>query len=821
MANPKLLLCLAWLSLSPIAAIAQSQPSTQPTSAPSSQPGAFAGLELRGYLSIEVARLRECITQPLDQPIDEEKIRESIKNIYKLGGITDVVVELEDSGLLVFTISENPPTAQVFIRGELPFSGKVKRREKKVRAWLRLPTSDPLDCELIKKNEGLLLEGLRKSGYHFATVTSSVTFQPPPEGADRGSAEVTFEIKAGPKVMVSKVSFAGNQALETWELTPQMTTRPQRKLGRLSRIPLVRDRLLRRGVFQERQLSDDLLRLQGRYLDEGYADVEVLAPIFTFNKDQTEVAISLQVVEGSQYQVGAVSFSGEGAKNPTELAKRAKVKPGDIFRRSAVSTDAVSFSTELRDQGYANAGALPEPKKDQDLKRVDLNYNLTQGELVYISRIVIRGNRYTAEKIIRRELEISEGELYSETKLKESRERLVNSGLFSEVAISSQRGAAPDQLELEVVVKDSRTSFSMGFGPNAEQAVLGSLRLNAFNLFGRGQTASLYYQGSDTQQVLNASFVEPRLFDTRLIAAAEVFYHSFAPSTATLSEESALPVLSWGEYGGGVEWAYKLQKDLYLYGGYSLSQRIKGILNVVDDDLPEGLAFLGRVGELSLGLEFDSRDTAGFTKRGWYLVTAGSLSPGFLGSEQPNIGGSLRATRFFTLLASRDQNPGGVIAKLSVRGDGLLSLDGTDIAYPDRLSIGAIGSVRGFTAQSLGPRIETASGSLVIGGTSAASFTAELDLPLFPVFLPPWLRRVRGVAFLDAGNAFGGVEDAAILVAAPQTDFGVIPLRMSVGAGLRWYISWLNAPVRLEVAQPLDPREGERLRFHFTLGTEL
>jgi outer membrane protein insertion porin family len=821
MPNTKLLLCVVCLSLSPIVAIAQNQPSTQPISAPLEQSVTFTGLEIRGNISLEVARIRESITQQLEQPLDEEKIRESIKNIYLLGGVTDVVVEIEDSGLLVFTISENPPIGQVFIRGELPFSGNTKRREKKVRAWLRFPMSDPLNYDLIKKNEGLLLEGLRKSGYHFATVTSSVTFTPPPEGAERGSAEVTFEIKAGPKVMISTISFSGNKSLETWELTPQMTTQPQRKLWRLSQLPLLRDRILRRGVFQERQLSDDLLRVQGRYLDEGYADVEVLAPTLTFNQDKTEVAISLQIVEGPQYQFGAVSFSGEGAKNPTELAQRAQVKPGETFRRSAISTDAASFSTELRDKGYANAGALPEPKKDQALRRVDINYNLTQGELVYISRIVIRGNRYTADKIIRRELKLAEGELYSDTKLKESRERLVNSGLFSEVAISSQRGAAPNQIELEVVVKDSRTSFSMGFGPNAEQAVLGSLRLNAFNLFGRGQTASLYYQGSDTQQVLNASFVEPRLFDTRLIAAAEVFFHSFAPSTATLSEEGVLPVLSWGEYGGGVEWAYKLKKDFYVYGGYSLSQRIKGILNVADDNLPEDLAFLGRVGALSLGLEFDSRDAAGFTTRGWYLVSEGSLAPGFLGSERPNLGGSLRATRFFRLLASRDQNPGGIIAKLSARGDGLLSLDGTDITYPDRLSIGAIGSVRGFTAQSLGPRIETTSGSLVIGGTSAASFTAELDLPLFPVFLPPWLRRVRGVAFLDAGNAFGGVEDAAVLVAAPQKDFGAIPLRMSVGAGLRWYISWLNAPVRVEVAQPLDPQGGERLRFHFTLGTAL
>jgi outer membrane protein insertion porin family len=817
---------VAWVFLLPSVGQAQEQPITlpdhQPTSLPNSQPTSspvnfFSGLEIKGNVSIDTARIREKITQSLTEPLDEETIKENIKEIYKLGGIENVTVEIDDNNVLIFTITENPPIGEVLIKGELPFSGKIERRERKVRAWLRLSRSEPYDEVQVKKNEGLLLDELKKNGYHFATVVTTTEVKPPPEGAERGSVDITFTIDAGPKVIVSEVKFTGNQALHKQDLLMVTSSQTQRWIWRF--LPKkTKVRFAKRGVFQERQAIDDALRMQTRYLDDGYVEIDVQEPKLTFNKSRDEVVIEFVIDEGARYNFGEVKFTGEVQAG---VEKRAKSKSGQVFRRSFVNEDSAKLSTEMRDKGFGNASVIPQVKPDKEKKTVDVNYEFIKGGPVYINHIIIRGNQYTAEKIIRRELSLAEGELFSETKINESRERLLNTGLFGVVSISSIRGDKPNTVDLEVVVKDSKINFSSSVGPSTEQTMLASMRLGFYNLFGRGRTASFSYQATDTQQLLNASWVEPRLFDTKLIFATEVFFHQYSSQSLGARVDNLLTLdtpLLWSETGGGFEWAYPIHKSLWYYGGYSLSWRFG---EVGFDDLPEGISALTRIGELSSGFEFDTRNARGFTSKGWYASLQGSVAPSVLGTEKPFLRGGVHATKFFTVIPSRDQNPGGFTAKLTGRLDGIYSLSDSDIPYPDRLLIGSIGSVRGFTAQSLGPRIELAEGILVLGGTRAVSFTAELEMPVAPGFVPPWLRRIRGAVFLDAGNAFGTLKDPLVPLLEPQLDFGVIPLRMAVGAGLRWYISWLSAPIRFEVAQPLDPKEGERFQFHFTLGTEL
>lgn len=821
---------LAMLALFPLLTWGQtSQPdsasSSLPASSPSSQPGAVVGIEIRGNIQIPTEQIREKIKQLPERELDVEQVTEDLKEIYKIGGIADVSAALEDNGVLVFTIQENPPIDTINFTGDLPSKErKRKREEKKLRAMAKLRRRDPLDFQAVKKSEEQLKAGLQELGYHFAEVETKIEFKPPPEGAQQGSSEVTFHIKRGPRVLISKISFVGNEALNDQklkEVTVSKTRRSLKKLsqwrliGRLGASPFIQKRLSR-GLFLERQLNDDILRLQARYYDEGYVDVALSEPKLTFNEDKTSVEVEIEIEEGARYKFGGISFSGEGAKDPKALAQKTTAKEGDFFNRSAVSKDASTLSTELRDKGYGNASALPQPEVDKEKREIDIDYSLTQGELVYIRRIVIRGNAKTADWVIRREMKISEGELFSETKLQQSRQRLLNSGLFYRVELTSQQGPTPDQLDIEVQVEEVPRNFTLGFGPGAESALLGSLKLGVYNLFGRGQAFTLYWQGSITQNTFNVSFIEPRLFGSEVAMSLNGFGNTFF-----------LPAMTWLESGGKVDWARAIKGSLWSYGGYLLSVRSPSILTrldpvgsptILNQNLPESLAFLGRRGELFAGLQYDTRDSREFTTKGWFLLAEGGASPEFLGAQIPMLRASGRVSKFFTLKPSPDQTPGGVMAHLTLRGDLLAPLEELDIAYPDRLLLGGIGSVRGFAIQSLGPRVGEEA-PLVIGGTSAVSASAELDVPFFGAARPAWLRRIRWAAFVDTGNSFGSVFDPGVVLAVPQKDFGVLPVRTAVGVGLRWYTPWVT--MRVEAAQPIDPQDGERFQLHFSMGASL
>ena len=193
--------------------------------------------------------------------------------------------------------------------------------------------------------------------------------------------------------------------------------------------------------------------------------------------------------EGDQYKVGEVGLTGDDIFEEAELRRRVRLRTGEIYSREDVRRDILALTNAYTDLGYAFADATPTVALDDERRLVNVRYTVRPGQRVYIGRIEIRGNERTRDWVIRRELRVDEGELYSGRKLRRSRQRLTNLDYFEEVKIDTLRRPEQGLIDLEVDVAEKSTGqFSAGVGFSSVETVLFQASVTQRNLFGRGQS---------------------------------------------------------------------------------------------------------------------------------------------------------------------------------------------------------------------------------------------------------------------------------------------------------------------------------------------
>lgn len=780
-----------WLGL----ASAQSAPASLPASAPGSLPASapaslpadwVRGIEVRGALLVSSDDIRDKIGHPVEAPLDEAQVTEDLKAVFSLGTLRDVSASFEENSL-IFTVTEAPALVALSFRGDLP------QRDRALRRRLDLGPTRPLDRAKLEAGVRALEDELRRDGYHFLSITHELVELSPATEEAPARAALRLTLRDDRMVKVGAIDVEGNRALSSDALRAALTSAPRG-----------RSFWTRRAPFSDLRVEEDLLRLLGRYLDEGYLDAKIEPTAPEIAGDPPRASLRLVVQEGPQYAVSSLAFTGDWDEPAASLEKKVSARVGAPFRRGEVGGDAEALARSLRDQGFADAQVTPIPEKDPRAHRVALTYELRRGPVYTVRRIVVRGNDKTAEAVIRRELSLGEGERYHQTKLDESRKKILGLGFFSRVELTTSRADEPNQLDVEISVQEVRVpivpSAGLGSGP-----VLGALQWYALNLFGRGHTltASLFLEPGaqfGLQTSATARYTAPHVFDSPAYLLGEAKH-----------QERALPGLLFGESSGAAQLSYPLNKHIWLAAAYTLSYQGGGLFGLSATAVPDELAVLGRRGLLEGAFEYDWRDA----RQHYAFAADGGAAARALGSQASYLraGGRASAERAF---GSVDR-PILVRAKLSAEG---ITPRAGEVPYTDRLFVGGLGSVRGFLAFGLGPALEDGT---LIGGTRAITTGLEVELPVIKTTLLTPIAQIRrpiGLAlclFADAGDAFAPKTNLAL--APAEKDWGLLPLRTAWGAGLRYDGPWLGVPVRVDVARPVDPRPGETFQVHIYMGT--
>jgi outer membrane protein insertion porin family len=532
-------------------------------------------------------------------------------------------------------------------------------------------------------------------------------------------------------------------------------------------------------------------KIQFLYLKEGHIAAKVAEPIISISPDKKWMTITIRIDEGPRYTMGVVDVELAGGKEEWLVPKktllgRTILKEGARFDYQVMIQDLSKIGDAFRDLGYANTSVTYDYKLHVERKLVDFTYKVQKGEPVRFGRIIVRGNKSTRDKVIRREMKVSEGDLYSATGLRRSKQRIEVLGFFDQVKVTPKASPHEDRMDVEVTVREKQTgTFQIGAGFSSLESFIVTAQIAKNNFLGRGQTLSAQMTLSGLRQLFSLSFFEPYFLDTRWTFAFDLF--NFQEDFVDFTRMRT---------GGNLSWGYRLTDDLSLSLTYTLEE-VDAALRRTDIEI-KSLRQSGRTSSLRGTLSWDTRNNRLFPSRGQYTTLSVEHAADWLGSEN-SFSRMIARTRFYFPLFW------DLVFKTNLTFGYVMSGDQEPIPLFERFFVGGIYTVRGYERNTIGEKLfitSTPDGSLTpitIGGDKEFIFNAELEIPIFAKM------GIRGVLFYDAGRAWGVKESIDL------------DLRMAVGFGFRWHSP--VGPLRFEWGIPLFRREGEEpLVFEFTIG---
>ena len=717
---------------SPVAA-----PAVPAAQAPAESPvKKVVAVEVRGNRIVSTNTILSKIQTKQGLPLKQQAVNEDIKRLYATGFFDDVKLEVEElpeGYKLIAEVDEKPIIKEIVLEGATSF------KEDKLRKTLGVMEGQILDRKAVKKGEEEIRKLYANKGYRFVDLQVTVNVDPQTK-----EAVVTIKISEGKQYKITKISFEGNKAFKAKQLRKFMKTKE--KIWFLF------------GTFKEADFEKDLEKISFFYQKEGYLDVKVL-PEFSYDKDKNTIQILIKIEEGPHYVTGEVKFKGNTLFPESELWQQLEMLPGLTYSQFYVAQDIEKLRQFYSQEGYIEARVVPDVKLNRDSSKVDITYEIQEGELFFVEKVQIRGNTKTRDKVIRRELRIRPGERFDGKKIEKSKERLENLNYFEEITYDTEpTDAGSNRKDLIFRVKEKRTGeLSFGGGISSVDTFMGFAEISQRNFdilnwprfTGGGQSLSLRGQIGTVHQEYDLSFVEPYLFNKPISWGTNIFATS-QDNKNTLFGERRI---------GASTTISRLFKDvLRLGGGYTLENvKLKDVASNAPVSVTEfeGPDWLSRLRAFTT---YDNRDNVFNPTKGRVINLGGDLIGSFLGGDQEYYILRTGYTEYLTFLKKHQVEFQARLATSQAFGK-----TSTTPAY-DRFFAGGLGTIRGFGYRRVGPQAD----GEAIGGQTMAIANIDYTFPL------PLLDAFRGVLFTDMGN---------VSADSYNIDFG--QFAASVGPGIK------------------------------------
>ena len=718
-----------------------------------------------GNVKVEGGVIRGAIKSREGGPFSAEKVREDLRSIFDLGYFTDVQVDIKSTPQgkeVIFIVVEKPSIKEILIKG----NDKVKLND--IKEKVTLTPRSILNPEKLKENAEQIRKLYFSKGYYGIKVEYNIDY------LETNEAVVTFTIAEGPKGHIQKIVFKGNKKIKTSDLKKLMATK-QRNIFSI---------ITKTGTLDEDVLKNDLQLLAAYYYDHGYLEAKISEPKLDLSNPK-KIRIEIEIVEGPQYHLGNIDFKGDLLTIKEDLFKTIKLKRNDVYSNTAIRKDVNALTEKFANQGYAYVEINPETSIDNKNLVIHLTFDIEKKKRVSYEKIQVVGNTKTRDKVIRRELQVAEGELYSAAEMNKSRDRLKRTGFFKEVDFTTSRGSNEEKINLDIKVEEAPTgALSFGIGYSSIESVVGTASLSDRNLFGLGYHGVLKFSLGVKTQNIRLSFTDPYFLGYPFSAGIDL-YHERVEIFDTYSYKIT---------GGGLRFGKELTDKIRLDVNYKLET--VDIYNVSDDASFYITEQKGKktTSAISFSPSMDTRDDYFNPRRGGKHTLFIQNAGGVLGGDNYFVKVTGSTSWFFPLPLNTTLNLRGQAGMIAPYG-------GKKLPIYEKFFVGGLQTIRGFQYGRAGPLDKN---NEPVGAKYMAIFNTEWIFPLSREI------GLKGALFFDIGKAWG--------VEASQDINRNSGIKMAVGPGIRWFSPF--GPIHIDIGFNLSPKKGEKRNvIDFTAGT--
>ena len=413
-------------------------------------------VQIEGNQRIEEDAIRRILKVKKGDVYNLKNVSDELKAVYDMGYFDDVRVEAETVAagkIIVFKVKEKPTVRDILVEGN-----SWVYDDDQIKEVLTIRKGSILNINTLQSDMRRIEELYKEKNYYNVKVKFNV--YPRKEN----KADIEYEIEEGKKFLVKKIDLIGNEAYSDGKLEGLMQTSEENIFSWISTA----------GTLNQENLSRDMAKLTTFYHNNGYVQARVGEPELTFEDDG--IIITIRIVEGPQFKVGEVTIAGDLIVPADQLMGKIEILDKEYFNRDTLQKDVITLSDIYADEGYASVDVVPRIKENLEKSYVDITFDIDKGKQVFFEEITISGNSKTRDKVIRRELQVYEQELYGGQRLKRSVRNLFRLDYFEDVKVDTFKGSAEDKMKLRINVTEKNTgafSFGAGYG-------------NVENFFGTG-----------------------------------------------------------------------------------------------------------------------------------------------------------------------------------------------------------------------------------------------------------------------------------------------------------------------------------------------
>lgn len=693
---------------------------------------------------------------------NSKALNSAVKNLYATGYFKDVKISKSGENILI-NIIENP------IVNRIAFEGNSEIKDTTLSEEVSLKERNVFSTDRIK-SDVLKIQNLYKRLGYF-----SVLVDPKIIRLEDNRINLVYEIVEGQEAKIKKINFIGNKNFSDSTLRDVIfseETRWYKFWGGSDK-------------FDQDRLNYDKDILKKYYFDNGYIDFRILSTSSQLVSSSKNFILNFKIFEGNRYKISDVSIQSniKGFKN-ININKLVDIEKNDWFSSKDVEKTMDNIIEKASEYGFAFVDVRPKLKKEKN--NVSIVFDVIEGNKFYVERINVIGNLKTHDKVIRREIELAEGDAFNLTKITRSERNLNSLALFETVDVSYDQIDDTNKAIVDVEIKERSTGeFSVGAGFSSLDGVLGNIGVKENNLFGEGKELSATLGLSTRRSSIDVSYTEPYFMGKDIATGIDLFNVRRNNKTYSGYKHNII--------GFKLRTGYELMDDLRHFNSYTLKRD-----KIHDIDSSSSIYIKSQEGKsvtsmLGQALQYDKLNDRINPTDGYRLRL--DLDFYGLGGDSKHIQAEIKVSNFYRIFDD---------FVLSTQFDIGYIYPINDVKINNRFFLTG-DQMRGFQNSGTGPRDTKTSDAL--GGEQYAVFRNEFNLP---IGLPEELG-LRGLIFLDVGSL------------AKNNDMGEkikddMLLRASTGVGIQWLSPF--GPVKVYLSRAIKKASYDKTEtFRFSFGT--
>ena len=715
-------------------------------------------IEINGNKRISDETIKVYGEIELNKDLTESDLNKILINLYKTDFFENVDVKLSDN-ILVVNVNEYPVVNQLIIIGE-----KSNKYKKLIRETLKLKEKRPFVKSYLAQDIEIIKKLYSSVGYNSSAVEAKV------KKIDEDSLDILIEIERGDKSKISTINFIGNKNIRSNRLRDIIASEED-KFWKF---------LTNNTNFSERLINLDLRLLTNYYKSLGYYDIKVTSNSANLNKSG-EIDLVYSIDEGTRYIVNKISTNVDPVFDKKVFFRLNK------FYEDYIGQYYSPFKTkklldELDKIINDNNLQFVEHNVEETIvgDKINITFNVFEGERILVERINITGNQITNEDVIRGELILDEGDPFTKLSLEKSIAEIKARRIFRDVKYKVADGSKKNLKIINISVEEQPTGeISAGAGVGSSGGTL-AFNIQENNWLGK-ENCWIGFEIDEESLQGTLRYTNPNY---------DFLGNSINYSVSSQKNDKPDQGYENSIVSGKISTSFEQYRNIIASLGLSASYDDLQTTSNASSSLKKQSGEFSEIAGI-YGFTFDNRDRA-FMPTSGSIIDFGQTFPFY--ADKSFISNTFSASKYKEL-------PNGIVSASKIYLSAINGLGDDDVRLSKRKGLSER-RLRGFEKNKIGP----VDGSDHVGGNYAAAINFEANLP---DVLPENTNTDLSV-FLDFGNVWGVDYDSSIETSNK--------LRSSTGIAANWMSP--IGPLSLVLSKDLSKADTDKTRsFSFNLGT--